>query len=348
MEKKSEFRPVPLLGRIQLRKRVASTSERDQPGTPVDETRALKRRVLIAESDDLVREAMCRLLPAEHFETVAFADGDTAWRWAQSNEIDLALLDRELPRIPGTRLCEVLRSLPHGGSIGIVLVSTAYVDPYSGAGDASTYHADAFLPLPASPDLVQTRIAAALARREPIARLGVLPLAKAQAIDRLFQSLNTVNYYELLQIDSDASASTLKMAFHRQSLILHPDRYARLRHTHAHAYERINDIYKRITEAHRVLCDRGMRARYNLGLQQRGELRLSKSRASQREEKELAMCRTDAARSLVLQSLDMRSLGDLEAAEPPMAEACMVEPQNEDLAQVLGAIRKLLDIMQRG
>ena len=68
-------------------------------------------------------------------------------------------------------------------------------------------------------------------------------------------------------------------------------------YTHAHAYERINTIYKRMTEAHRVLSDPGLRARYNLGIQQRGELRLSQSRASKREETELAMCATDAARS---------------------------------------------------
>lgn len=345
MEKKTEFGAVPALGRISLRK--VAISDRPQRRAAPDDMLA-RRRVLIAEHDDAVRGAMVRLLPEEHFSTQAFADGDAAFAWAQQNDVDLALLGRDLPRIPGTRLCEVMRTLPYGPNIGIVLVSSMYLDPYVGAGDTNTYQADAFLPLPASPEVVQTRIAAALARREPIARLGVLPTAKAQAIDRLHQALDRLNYYELLQVDSDADEATLKMAFHRQSLVLHPDRYARLRHSHAHAYERINTIYKRLTEAQRVLCDPGLRARYNMGLQQRGELRLSQSRASQREEKELAMCRTEAARSLVLQSLDMRSLGDLEAAEPPMAEACAAEPDNEELARVLAAIRKLLDIMRRG
>lgn len=345
MEKKSEFGTVPALGRISLRKIVRS--DRPQRRAPPDELLS-RRRVLIAEHDDAVREAMVRLLPDEYFYTQAFADGDAAFAYAQQNDIDLALLGRDLPRIPGTRLCEVMRTLPYGPNIGIVLVSSVYLDPYVGAGDTNTYQADAFLPLPASPEVVQTRIAAALARREPIARLGVLPAAKAQAIDRLYQALDRLNYYELLQVDSDADDGLLKMAFHRQSLVLHPDRYARLRHSHAHAYERINTIYKRLTEAQRVLSDPGLRARYNMGLQQRGELRLSQTRASQREEKELAMCRTEAARSLVLQSLDMRGLGDLEAAEAPMAEACAAEPDNEELAQVLAAIRKLLDIMRRG
>lgn len=348
MEKKTEFRPVPVLGKIQLRKRAVSTSNQPNREPEAVEPVIGKRRVLVAEYDDAVREAMVRLLPPQHFEVQAFADGDAAFQWAQTHDVDLALLDRELPRIPGTRLCEILRGMPHGASVGIVLVSATYLDPYAGAGDASAFGADAFLPLPASPELVQTRITAALARREPIARLGVLPLDKARAIDRLYQALDRLNYYELLQIDANANGNALKMAFHRQSLVLHPDRYARLRHTHAHAYERINDIYKRLTEAHRVLSDPGSRARYNLGLHQRGELRLSKSRASQREERELAMCRTEGARKLVLQSLDMRSLGDLEAAEPPMAEACALEPMNRDLGQVLASIRKLLSIMQRG
>lgn len=341
MEKKSEVGPVPALARIPLRK---ISSDPSQHGGEA----FARRRVLIAEFDDAVREAMRRLLPEDSFEAEAFGDGDEAFTWARQNEVDLALLGRDLPGLPGTRICELIRQLPHGPSVGIVIVSALYVDPYVGAGDRNAYQADAFLPLPASPEVVQARIATALARREPIARLGVLPADKAQAIDRLHQALDRLNYYELLGIGPNADATALRAAFHHQSLLFHPDRYARLRHGHGHAYERINTIYKRLTEAQRVLADAGLRARYNLGLQQRGELRLTQSRASQREEKELAMCSTEAARKLVLQSLDMRSLGDLEAAEGPMAEACALEPANADLAKVLAAIRKLLDIMRRG
>ena len=228
------------------------------------------------------------------------------------------------------------------------VVSTAYTDPYVGAGDCGASGADAFLPLPAAPALVESRLSAALARREPLERLGVLPTDRARYIDALFERLDRLSYYELLELDADADDAAIRQAFHQRSLILHPDRYTRLRTTWPHAYDRINAIYKRFNEASRVLMDAGQRSRYNLGLQQRGAVRLEQSRRSKREEKELAMCRTPAARDLVLQSLELRSLGDLEGAEEPMAEACALEPENVDLAQVLAAIRKLLDIMRRG
>lgn len=333
-----------MVGRIALRRvTVSEGPERGAaPGTP------MRRQVLIAEADDAVRQAMCRLLPDVHFEVHACADGDDALALAHAHRIDLALLGRDLPRIAGTRLCEQMRRLDYGATIGIVLVSAYYLDPYLGAGDATTFEADAFLPLPASPEVVRVRIATALAQREPIARLGVLPHELAEAIDALYLRIDRINYYELLGVDPNADEPLLRAAFHHLSSVHHPDRYARLRHGFPQVHARINLIYKRITEAWRVLSNEGLRARYNLGLQQRGELRLTKTRASQRQEKELAMCSSEEARNLVLQSLDMRSLGDLEAAEPPMAQACALEPGNADLAQVLAAIRKLIDIMRRG
>ena len=307
-----------------------------------------QRDAMVVEADPGVRAAMVRLLQSSGFTVEAFGDGDAAWTHARRQRLDLVLIDRSLPGLPGTRLCEMLRTLPWGATIGAVLVSTAYTDPYVGAGDCGASGADAFLPLPAAPALVESRLSAALARREPLERLGVLPTDRARYIDALFERLDRLSYYELLELDADADEAAIRQAFHQRSLILHPDRYTRLRTTWPHAYDRINAIYKRFNEASRVLMDAGQRSRYNLGLQQRGAVRLEQSRRSKREEKELAMCRTPAARDLVLQSLELRSLGDLEGAEEPMAEACALEPENVDLAQVLAAIRKLLDIMRRG
>ncbi|MEZ4473400.1 MAG: response regulator [bacterium] len=306
------------------------------------------RHAMVVEADPGVRAAMQRLLPSATFSVEAFGDGDAAWVHARRQRLDLVLIDRTLPGLPGTRLCEMLRTLPWGASIGVVLVSTAYTDPYVGAADCGSYGADAFLPLPAAPALVEARLGAALSRREPLERLGVLPVDRARYIDALFERLDRLSYYELLELDADADEGAIRRAFHARSLVLHPDRYTALRTAWPHAYDRINGIYKRFNEASRVLMDAGQRARYNLGLQQRGAMRLEQSRRSKREEKELAMCRLPATRDLVLQSLELRSLGDLEGAEEPMAEACALEPDNVDLGQVLAAIRKLLDIMRRG
>lgn len=306
------------------------------------------RRVAVVEADDVVRQAMERLLSGDAFSVKAFAQADAAWQYLKDNRIELALIDRDVPHMPGTRLAELVRRLPWGAAVGIVLVSQAYNDPYQGAADCGSCGADAFLPLPATPALVEARLGTALARREPIERLRVLPPERARVIDTVFERLDRLTYYELLEVAVDDTVEDIRRAFHRLSLVLHPDRYARLRSAWPHAYDRINSIYKRINEAQRVLMDAGQRARYNLGLQQHGALRLQQTRQSRREEKELAMCRTEGARRWVAQSLDLRSVGDLEGAEAPLAEACALEPDNVDLGQVLAAVRKLLDIMRRG
>ena len=79
----------------------------------------------------------------------------------------------------------------------------------------------------------------------------------------------------------------------------------------------------------------------------RASLRLDEGRPD-RESRELGLCATDDARSHVLESLEARSLGDLEWAEEAMARAVEIEPQNRELGLILSSIRKLLDIVRRG
>ncbi len=318
------------------------TSRRPEP-----EPAPVLRRALVVEADRPVREAVVRCLPDEVFETEAFAEPEAALEAFNARGAALCIIGRELRGGSGTVLCKLIRRAEAGSAVGIVLMSPNYTDPALGARESSAYGADAFLPLPASASLLAERIEWALSMREPIERLDVMPKRIARAIDARFAEVDRQDYYALLQIDRRATTDQIRSAWHAIAQWLHPDRHARLRRPHPHVYERINALYKRLGEAYAVLVDDDRRRRYNLGLHKRGALRLDDDRPD-RESRELGLCATDDARSHVLESLEARSLGDLEWAEQAMARAVEIEPQNRELGLILSSIRKLLDIVRRG
>lgn len=346
MEQKRPVKTVPSegLARVQL-KRVAVAVRRDAPAAPA--APLIRRRVLLAEEDKDVRVAVMKVLPAERFEITGFRDGDGAYDHYQQSGTDLAILAKELPGTPGTVLCELIRKSRKGGGVAIVLMSPSYRDRYLGAGDCTAFGADAFFPLPATPDLLIERVELAISRREPVERLDVLPKEVARRVDELYETYDDTSYYDLLGVPSDAERAAIQQAFHQQSLVLHPDRHARLKKSHPHAWEKVNTVYKRISEAYKVLVDEERRRRYNLGLRKRGALRLEKDQKSAREERELALCRTEEARRHVLESLELRSLGDLEGGGECMARAIAAEPDNEALRLIHASIEKLVALTRR-
>lgn len=320
------------------------TSRRPEPEPPPP---PVLRRVLVVEADGPVREAVLRCLPDEVFRTEGFAEPEAALEAFNDGGAALCIIGRELRGGSGAVLCKLIRRAEGGSAVGIVLMSPNYTDATLGARESSAYGADAFLPLPASAALLANRIEWALSMREPIERLGVLPPRIARAIDERFAVVDRLDYYALLGLDRRADTDRIRKKWHGIAQWLHPDRHARLRKPHPHVYERINALYKRMGEAYAVLVDDDRRRRYNLGLHKRGTLRLDEGRPD-RESRELGLCATDDARSHVLESLEARSLGDLEWAEQAMARAVEIEPQNRELGLILSSIRKLLDIVRRG
>lgn len=75
--------------------------------------------------------------------------------------------------------------------------------------------------------------------------------------------LDLLDYYTLLQVADAASADEIRAAFHRFALRYHPDRHAE---SGEEQVARAAQIYRRGTEAYRVLCDPKMRREYDAGL----------------------------------------------------------------------------------
>ncbi len=339
MEAKEPTSTVPALGRLKL-KRVA-VRKTPEPAPVV------RRTAIVAAHSDAVRRAVVGLLPKDRFEVSSFTDSDGAYDAFSQGSADLCVIGRDLPGTPGTVLCELIRKSRRGGGVAIVLMSARYDEtPLLGSRDCNAFGADAFLPLPASAEDLSARVEQALSMREPVERLDVLPKDVARRVDELYERYEQLTYYELLDVPADATRDSIQQAFHNRSLLLHPDRHARLRDRHPHAWERINTVYKRISEAYKVIGDEARRRSYNLRLRSRGTLRLDET-GEGRERREVGACETEEARRGVLESLELRSLGDLEGAAEAMQRALNIEPANEELQICLTSMNKLLAIIRR-
>jgi curved DNA-binding protein CbpA len=106
------------------------------------------------------------------------------------------------------------------------------------------------------------------------------PDAQAQFaahVSTLAASLDRISYYQLLGVPQDASADDVKRAYHRVAGIYHPD-------AHRAAAEPIRSsltvIFKRLSEAYRVLNDHQKRQKYDALLDQ-GAQRMATTKREQ-------------------------------------------------------------------
>jgi hypothetical protein len=78
-------------------------------------------------------------------------------------------------------------------------------------------------------------------------------------LDQRYQALDTLDYFQLLKLERTAVPADIKKAFHRESRVFHPDRFYQ---APEQLKERVNELYKRITEAYYVLRDDAKRRQY--------------------------------------------------------------------------------------
>ncbi len=91
-------------------------------------------------------------------------------------------------------------------------------------------------------------------------------------LQRLYETLATVSYYDVLGLRPGCDYVAVREAFHAKAQRYHPDRwvYVSTESLKRQAY----DVYKRMTEAYNVLLDPELRAVYDAA-RVRGETRLS-------------------------------------------------------------------------
>ncbi|MSP73202.1 MAG: response regulator [Myxococcales bacterium] len=337
METKKPTGTLPTLGKVALKK-IAAPAVTSAP--------VLVRRVVVAEADDIVRNALLASLPRDRFQIFAFADGDAAFEHIGQSGADVVVLAKELPGVKGTVLSELLRNGRSGKALAIVLMSPEYAVTALGARDCAAFGADEFLPLPTTPDALLERIDHALVRREPIERLKALPAQLARQLDELFLTLDGLSYYELLEVGLEAESDEIQLAFHTRSLAYHPDRHQKLRRTLPHAWEKVSTVFKRFNEAYQVLSTPADRQAYNLGLRRRKALRFESEQVRRGADRDLDIAGTSDGRDLVLRAVESRALGDLDGSREALMEALKLEPSNTRISDQIDAIDKLLMIVK--
>lgn len=142
--------------------------------------------------------------------------------------------------------------------------------------------------------------------------------------------LDGLDYFQVLKIPQAATATEIKNAYHRESRVYHPDRVFHLPDPELKA--RVNQIYKRVTEAYFVLRDERKRTRYLADIN--GEFRLLKLRFDELSEQEgkksmdEEIGKTPNGRKFYGAGLADLQAGRFEAAERNFKMALMYEPGN--------------------
>jgi curved DNA-binding protein CbpA len=162
----------------------------------------------------------------------------------------------------------------------------------------------------------------------------------AIAIRQWLAALEAVSYYELFRVSKGATHDELRAAFHSFAESFHPDVH-NWRHPNEQAA--IGYIFKRGTEAYRVLSDPELRRRYdealangilrpeNLVVDLDGPRSLAGSRAASGRVSDKV--RTPGARPFVVRAEELMKKGDPKQAKIQLVMAMHMDPKNPALEQ---------------
>jgi two-component system, OmpR family, response regulator MprA len=120
----------------------------------------MSARVLIADDDRAIRDALTRALGLEGYDVVQASDGNTALSLIESAQPDVAVLDVMMPNIDGLTVCRVLRAERNRLPVLMLTARTETPDRVAGL-DAG---ADDYLAKPFDLDELLARLRALLRR----------------------------------------------------------------------------------------------------------------------------------------------------------------------------------------
>jgi two-component system, cell cycle sensor histidine kinase and response regulator CckA len=93
----------------------------------VDQLEEAKKRVLIVEDDDHVRDALEELLSGAGYRVIAAENGLEALDWLSRSRVDLIIADILMPGLAGSELIKRLRRTTEWGTVPILVLS-GYAD----------------------------------------------------------------------------------------------------------------------------------------------------------------------------------------------------------------------------
>lgn len=295
--------------------------------------------LLIAHPDVRLTAATAAVLRGEGHEVVEVGTGEDAVARAIDIDADVVLICSHLPDQEGREVASVLREAPGGRELGILAIGPEFWEPGVGGLFVRGAGVDGFVALPCRRSTLLAAVTAVLdrfRRRTPPPSETV-----TRRVDELFDRLGSADYYDLLGIERGADAGEVTEAFHLASASYHPDRHHIARQTTL--YEHVSAVYKRMTEAYRVLADPAERARYDEGLAA-GRLRLAPATEATWGAEDAAPVRDENALRFFELGQAAEQRGDARSARMNYAFALTYEPDNAALLQSLARTEDALGV----
>jgi curved DNA-binding protein CbpA len=159
------------------------------------------------------------------------------------------------------------------------------------------------------------------------------------------ESLEQLNYYEVLRVEPGASPLEIQEAFHDLSLRCHPDRFVD-EGPEVSAAAAI--VFKRAVEAYSILKRPNLRQRYDaeLGRAGGGPVKIDEHAIEQKkkhEQRTLFMIAQDAkAKKFAAKADAFLAQGNLEGARIQLISAVQNDPGNEELKERLDILYEAL------
>jgi curved DNA-binding protein CbpA len=158
--------------------------------------------------------------------------------------------------------------------------------------------------------------------------------------------LDQLDYFEVLLLEKSAVPADIKKAFYRESRTYHPDRFFHLEDKVLK--DRVNELYKRVTEAYYVLRDDTKRKKYLAdiaGPERAQKLRFTEAseaeqKAAAKKEQEEQIGTTPKGRQFYSQAQKDAEAGNWGAAERNLKMALTFEPSNARYKERLAEVSK--------
>ena len=160
-------------------------------------------------------------------------------------------------------------------------------------------------------------------------------------VETLDGALDQIDYFTVLKLGLEATPAEIRIAYHRESRVYHPDRYAAVEDPVFR--DQVGRIYRRINEAYTVLRDDARRKTYAAHVA--GPDRASKLRFSEDDEAAIKdaqkrraveqLGQTPNGRKFYAAALVDAKAGRWEGAERNLKLALAYEPQNERFKDLL-------------
>ena len=123
-------RPPRFSGLGSLQGRVAEAKRRKMASEKVislDEFRNIKaaepQTILVVDDDEIIRNALKRILENQGYQVVSAEDGMTLSKILEKTKMDLILLDVNLPWVDGYELCRIIKTHSDLSQIPLIFIS---------------------------------------------------------------------------------------------------------------------------------------------------------------------------------------------------------------------------------